>query len=51
MTTEERMIKLVADNPNYKELGEKVAVYIRENFIKEVLKEVDKKRNKEDGTK
>ena len=50
MTTEEHMIKLVAHNPNYKELGEKVAAYIRENFIKEVYKEVAKKRNKEYGT-
>jgi hypothetical protein len=51
MTTEERMIKLVADNPNHKELGEKVAIYIRENFLEKIHKEVAKKRNEENGPK
>ena len=44
MTTEEHIIKLVVNNPNYADLGKKVAIYIRKNFLEEINKELAKNK-------
>jgi hypothetical protein len=49
MNIEDYVCELVAENPNYTELGKKVAIYFREHFSEKVNEAAKQKRIKDYG--
>jgi hypothetical protein len=49
MNIEDYICKLVAENPNYTELGKKVAIHFRENFAEKINEAAKQKRIKDYG--
>lgn len=49
MNIEDYICKLVAENPNYTELGKKVAIHFKENFTEKVNKAAKQKRIRDYG--